>query len=215
MVQFFKGETEGFNQKLVSYNLIKQSIPSGSLAIMLPGKGYSVQAPLFNYSTGVYLNKGFDVLHVNYDYNTKEFDGLDREQQFRRIYADVHSVIDKVLSDYTVYEHFVLIGKSLGTIALSPIIGRLEFSKAKVVWLTPLLQIDEVFDSLLASSQQGLCVIGNKDFCYIPERYEQLGSKTNMKSMLVPGADHSLNDADKPIESIDILKNIISAISEI
>lgn len=214
MVQLLRGAANGYKEFPISYNLIKQDKPSSSLVTMFPGKGYTMQGPLFHYSTGLFISKGFDVLHVNYDYNTEKFDEMDRDEQITQISEDVNAVLNHVLNSNHTYQNYSLIGKSLGTIALSSIVHHEKLANASVIWLTPLLQLDNVFDKMLISTQRGLCVIGEEDPCYIKSRFEQLDSKENLTSILIPGTDHSLNYPDKPIESIEVLKSVISAISE-
>jgi len=211
-VKILKNTAVGYKNIPVSYQLFQQDQASGRLAVMFPGRGYTVQGPLFHYSTGVFLNKGYDVLHVNYDYTTEESDSMELDEQIKQITIDVNSVLDQVLSNHT-YEKFTLIGKSIGTIALSSIIQRSEFPDARVIWLTPLIHLDMVFDKMLSSTQPGLCIIGEEDPCYIKERFIQFDTKENLTSILISGTEHSLNYPDRPIDSIDVLKRVITEIS--
>jgi hypothetical protein len=212
MYTFIKDSVVGYNSQPVHFQLIKQNKQVKSLAVLLPGRGYTVQGPLFHYSTGVFLNKGWDVLHVNYDYNTVQSESLSLEEEIRQITEDVNSVVDQIIKEQR-YEDYTFIGKSLGTIALSSIVDRISFKNAKVIWLTPLLQLDYVMDKMLSSTQNGLCIIGDEDPCFISERFEKLREKENMQTLLIPGAEHSLNYVDTPIDSIDVLKSVITEIS--
>jgi hypothetical protein len=213
MVKMIKDSVAGYKEKPVDYLLFKQDMQSNSIAVMFPGRGYTAQAPLFHYSTGVFLNKGFDVLHVNYDYTSDESDSMSLDEHITQITDDVKAVMDRVFDNHS-YENHILIGKSIGTIALSSVVEKEEFSKAKVVWLTPLLHLDVVFNKMIETLPSGLCIIGDNDPCYILERYEQLCTKENMSCILIPGTEHSLNYADNPIESIDVLKRVITEISK-
>lgn len=212
LVKILKNTAVGYKNIPVSYQLFQQDQASGRLAVMFPGRGYTVQGPLFHYSTGVFLNKGYDVLHVNYDYTTEESNSMELDEHIKQISIDVNAVMDKVLSTST-YDNYTLIGKSIGTIALSSVIQRNEFPDARVIWLTPLLHLDMVFDKMLSSTQPGLCIIGEEDPCYIKERFIVFDTKENMTSILIPGTEHSLNYADRPIESIDVLRRVITEIS--
>ncbi|WP_226676600.1 alpha/beta hydrolase [Mesobacillus jeotgali] len=212
MYTFTKDSVAGYKNLRVPFQLIKQNKQASSLAVMLPGRGYTVQGPLFHYSTGVFLNKGYDVLHVNYDYNTVQSESLTLEEEIKQITQDVNSVLDQILIDQP-YETYTLIGKSLGTIALSSIVDRISLENAKVIWLTPLLQLDYVMDKMLSSSQNGLCIIGDEDPCFISDKFEKLNEKENMQTLLLPGTEHSLNYADRPVDSIDVLKKVITEIS--
>lgn len=212
MFTFIKDFVPGYKNQPVSFQHIKQNKQSNALAVMLPGRGYTVQGPLFHYSTGVFLNKGFDVLHVNYDYTTVQSESLTLEEEIKQITEDVNSVLDHILKDQS-YENHTLVGKSLGTIALSSIVDRMAFKEAKIIWLTPLLQLDYVMDKMNSSTQNGLCIIGDEDPCFIPEKFENLKRKENMQTLLMPGTEHSLNYADRPIDSIDVMKKVITEIS--
>ncbi|MGG3572984.1 hypothetical protein ABES25_02705 [Bacillus gobiensis] len=53
----------GYNGLPVQIAHFKQRT-AGTLAILLPGLGYTNQAPLLYYSLRVFLNRGYDVLEV-------------------------------------------------------------------------------------------------------------------------------------------------------
>jgi hypothetical protein len=193
----------------ISYRLIEQEGESNTLAIMLPGAGYTNQAPLLHFTTGVFYNKGYDILHVNYKYSSQELSALSEEN----FAANVKRIINTVLTDKR-YVYFYLVGKSIGTIALTYTLDQAFFSNAKVVWLTPLLQRDDVFNAMLTSTNKGLCIIGDHDKCFIEDRINKLKTKSELKVKVVAGGDHSLELTKQPLESITILKEIISDISD-
>ncbi|MCM3758989.1 alpha/beta hydrolase [Sporosarcina aquimarina] len=202
----------GYKEMEIPFTLLSTNENSKKIAILLPGAGYTVQAPLLHYSTGVFLNKSFDVLQVNYSYNNF-YDNLSMDEIAEAIKHDVRAVIDKVLNNNS-YEYFYLIGKSLGTIAMTSELKREKFSNAKTVWLTPLLQRDDVFETILKSKNRGLCFIGDNDRHYNAERYKQLVNNTNIVSRLFPNANHSLQYESDPVNSIDVLKSVIKEINE-
>lgn len=214
MFRPIKNEASAYKSFKIPYTLFKRTGDSKGLAVMLPGKGYTTQAPLFHYSTGLYLNKGYDVLHIDYNYNHPEYEVMERDEFSIHISRDVNTVINKVLTEQSPYPNLIVIGKSLGTIALSTLVNRPEFTNAKLIWLTPLLQLDYVFERIMASSQQGFCVIGSRDPFYIKDRFENIENKKNLKTMLLRGADHSLNLPESPVDSIDLLKKVMVSISE-
>ncbi|WP_079509244.1 alpha/beta family hydrolase [Mesobacillus jeotgali] len=214
MVHIFKESVAGYRGQPIQFQLLSHGEQGSSIAVMLPGKGYTVQGPLFHYSTGIFLNKGFDVLHVNYNYTVPQAGSNSIEEEIMQISSDVNSVFDYLANNHS-YDNFTLIGKSLGTIALSAIADRLELSKAKIVWLTPLLQLDAVYEKMLTASQRGLCIIGDRDPYFISERFDRVAISENMQTLLIPNSNHSLDNPDHPIESIDILKKIINEISNL
>lgn len=201
----------GYKEMNIPYTLLSVEENSKSLAIFLPGAGYTVRSPLFHYSNDIFLNKGFDVLQVNYQYNDKVYAEFSMEEICEAIKYDVRTVLDIVLQK-TSYENFYIIGKSLGTIAMSSELSRDIFEEAKAVWLTPLIQRDDVFDAMVSSTNRGLCFIGDNDQCYIEERFNQLANNPKIVARLIPNVDHGLEYENNTVESIEVLKSVIADI---
>lgn len=201
----------GYRNLPLSYTLINNGENSGKLAIIFPGQGYTVQGPLLHYSTGIYLSKSYDVLHVNYQYNHDAYKDFTMEELSEAIKHDSRSVVEKVISNRN-YDQYCLVGKSLGTIAMSAVMKRNEFYDAKMIWLTPLLQRDDVFEAMAASTQKGLCFIGDQDRCYIQDRFSQVNDNPSIVSSLISRANHSLEIEHNALGSIDILKKIMKTI---
>ncbi|MEK4386014.1 alpha/beta family hydrolase [Solibacillus sp. FSL W7-1464] len=210
----FKVKTDsitGYKEKVIHFTVLSTDEHASKLAILLPGAGYTAQAPLLHYSTGVFLHKSVDVLQVNYTYNDKFYDHFTMEELVEAIKHDVDAVIDKVLEENS-YEGYYLVGKSLGTIAIVSLLDREIFHNAKVVWLTPLLNRDDVFEFMLHSRNESLCLIGDDDSHYNAERYRQFAKNPKLVTRLLEGADHSLQYKNDPVSSIDLLKAVIKEI---
>lgn len=199
----------GYKEMAVPFTLLSNNDHSKNLAIFLPGAGYTVKSPVFHYAEELYMNKSFDVLQVNYLYNDKSYDDFSMDEISEAIKYDVKTVLDKVLGD-TSYENFHLIGKSLGTIALSTELSRGIFKDAKIVWLTPLIHRDDVLEAMVTSTNKGLCFIGDNDRCYTEERYNQVTNNPNIAARLFSKVNHGLQYDSNPVESIDVLKDIIN-----
>jgi hypothetical protein len=56
--------------KSIPFRLIEQKEKTNNLVIVLPGAGYTTQAPLLHFTTGLFYKKGFDVLHINYTFSS-------------------------------------------------------------------------------------------------------------------------------------------------
>lgn len=210
----FKVKTDsvtGYKEKDIHYTVLSTDEHAPKLAILLPGAGYTAQAPLLHYSTGVFLHKSVDVLQVNYTYNDKFYDHFSMDELVEAIKFDVGTIIDKVLGEKS-YDGYYLVGKSLGTIAMASLLDREIFYHAKAVWLTPLLNRDDVFESMVHSRNESLCFIGNDDTHYNAERYRQFDNNPKLVTKLLEGADHSLQYKSDPVRSIDLLKTVIKEI---
>ncbi|WP_235318429.1 alpha/beta fold hydrolase [Planococcus sp. CAU13] len=208
-----RASIEGYKRHTVDYLLIRQEETSSRLAVVLPGAGYTAQAPLLHFATDIYLQKGYDVLNVNYRYNDSFYDDFTMEELSDAIRFDVGAVIDAVTVDAS-YEKFCLIGKSLGTIAMASELKRPMYQGAKAVWLTPLIKRPDVFEAMHTFPHQALGFIGDKDPIYDAGLYNQLEANPQLDLRLVPGTDHSLELPGKPIASIEILKEIMAEIEK-
>jgi hypothetical protein len=196
--------------KSIPFRLIEQKEGTDKLVIVLPGAGYSTQAPLLYYTTGIFYNKGFDVLHINYSFSRQDLSSLDE----RELATDVQLVIDTAINGKK-YSNLYIVAKSIGTKVLRCLLEHKMFNDANLVWLTPLLQNDDVFHAMHNSENKGLCIFGEKDsHCFIVERFEKLKDNQNLVLKVVEGGNHSLELDEDPIISIDILKSVISDINE-
>lgn len=210
MTSIDKQKISGYKEIAVPFMLLSNEGHAKSLAIILPGAGYTAQAPLLHYSTEVFLNRSFDVLEINYQYNNEAYDEFTMEELSKAIQWDVKTVIDHVLENST-YENFSIVGKSLGTIAMVSEMEREIFKDAKWIWLTPLIQRNDVFQAM-KGSKNGLSFIGDQDNCYIEERHNALSQNQQLACRLVPGVGHSLEFEGDVSKSLDILKDVITEI---
>ncbi|WP_436374798.1 alpha/beta hydrolase [Cytobacillus sp. BC1816] len=195
--------------KSIPFRMIEQKRETNRLVIVLPGAGYTTKAPLLHFTTGLFYTKGFDVLHINYTFSREEMSVLS-EEDFTR---DVQHAIDSAIKNKK-YSNYYFVAKSIGTIALSYLLDNTMFKDAKAVWLTPLLQRDDVFNTMIHSDHKGLCIMGDRDSCFIEERFEKLKKNQTLILKVVEGGNHSLELDDDPIKSIEILKGVISNMNE-
>jgi hypothetical protein len=198
------------DSKSIPFRLIEQKGETDTLVIVLPGAGYTTQAPLLYFATGLFYSKGYDVLHINYSFSRQELAVLN-ERDFSR---DVQLTIDNAIKNKK-YTHYYVVAKSIGTKALSYLLDQTMLKAAKLVWLTPLIQNDHVFNAMVYSVNKGLCIFGEKDYsCFIVERFETLKNNPNLLLKVVEGGNHNLELDEEPIKSIEILKSVMLDISE-
>lgn len=207
-MKIIKESIEGYKGFKIPYKLYGKKEDSQDLYILLPGSGYTVNSPVFHYTSGIIFNNNKDILEVNYSYNLDFYSDFNKEEIIKAVKMDSRLVIDTVLETNS-YTNFYFIGKSLGTIAMSSELRREKFKEAKAIWLTPLLNLDEVLETLVNNGNKGFCIIGDKDQVYTEELYDRLIQNKNLTSQLISGVNHSLDYNDDIINSIDVLKNII------
>jgi hypothetical protein len=197
------------NYSKISSRLIEQKETADSLAIILPGAGYTTQAPLLHFCTGLFYSKGFDVLHLNYSFNREEQSALSGEGLAEAIR---HAIADALKNKG--YDTYYIAAKSIGTMALPFLLNDQSFKDAKAVWMTPLLQKEFVLNAIADGSNKGLCIIGDQDPFFTWERIERIKMNTNLTIKVVEGGNHSLELSGDPIQSIDVLRDIISDINQ-
>ena len=193
--------------KVFPTNLMKQKETTTKLAIILPGAGYTSQGPLLHFSSGHYFKQGFDVLQVNYRFSEAELNPFDAEG----FSANVLHTLEEMLIE-TNYDQCVIVAKSIGTIALANLLKHPTFLNASAIWLTPLLHRDDVYQAMLQVKNNSFCIIGDKDFCYREDRFTNLKSNPTLETLLIPNGDHSLENKEDVLGSIDMLKDVISGI---
>lgn len=213
MMKIRTNSIQGYKEKTIPFTLLSKNEGSTSLAILLPGAGYSVQAPLFHYATGLFLNRDIDVLQVNYQYNDTFYDSFTMEEITKAIIHDVREVIDRAISTDD-YDTFYLVGKSLGTIAMSSELKRDVFHSANAIWLTPLLQRKDVSDAMITCKNRSVCFIGDADPCYKEDRFKEVNENPAFTTRLISEVDHALQYRDNVLDSIDVLKNVIETIEQ-
>ncbi len=106
-VEYSTLAVEGFGGEPVPNELVRQQSGSSTLAVLLPGRGYTCDMPLFYYSERLLVDRGWDVLRVQYDYRQMS-DSTSLEAQLERLTVDSRAVFDAGLAQGE-YERLVLI----------------------------------------------------------------------------------------------------------
>jgi len=182
---------------------------SDHLAVLYPGYGYTCQMPLLYYTSRLLRDLGADVLQVEYDYGAQGFRTLPEAEQDRLFFGDVRASY-RAAAAQRAYRQVTLVGKSLGTHALSYLLSeRAELGGARAVWLTPLLHDPDFVRRLERCPQRSLFVIGTADPAYNAERLRALARTPQRDVEVIDGADHSL-ELDDLDASLDALRRTAS-----
>ncbi len=106
------------------------------------------------------------------------------------------------------YDPLVLVGKSLGTIALAELYRTADLGQAPSIWLTPLLGQEAVRNALASLDAPALVVLGTAD----PHSDPALLPQDGFETLVVEGADHGLELPD-PVASVDALRRVVDAMA--
>jgi hypothetical protein len=179
-----------------------------TLAVILPGLNYTCDMPLLYYPAKLLMGRGADVLQVHSDYTASIFQSADRQEQAVWLASDAQAALrsGRAQGDYS---HVVLIGKSIGTLALASLITAEKDLPAVVVWLTPLLSQPRLVESASSSPLPGLFVASRADPTFNASALEHIRRRASAESLLFEGANHSLEIPGDALQSLEILRQVM------
>lgn len=203
----------GYKKLKIPYVIQSKTDEPKGLAIMLPGIGYTVKSPLFHFSSGAFLNKEYDVLHVIYPYPSTDYEDFSFEEITSALIHDVSTVLNEVI-DHTIYKSYYVIGKSFGTMAIPTVLDMLPIPNTKAIWLTPRLIDRSVYQTLKTCKQDSLCVIGDKDPFYDAKKMDHIILNPSIECMIPTDANHALEVDQDILTSIDTVRSVIKSIDD-
>jgi hypothetical protein len=215
MFDVIENEVVRDEYSIIPYRWIRRKQPNKSICIMLPGLGYTTQQPLFHFATNLFADNEVDILHINYNFmKNKQFTKLSKMEKVQWMYDDVRTVVSEVLKD-TDYQQCFLLSKSIGTIPMAMEWTKRNFIDNPIgIWLTPLLKVDLVFDTLLKTDIPSICVIGDQDQHYLEERISLLENNSLISMLVIPNANHSLEVNGDILATIEAMKVIMKRMHE-
>lgn len=212
----------GYDRKPLANTYLRQNEPPlqperNILGVMYPGRNYSNQMPLLYYTSTVLLSLGADVLQVDPDYSSPEFENAPQEVQAAWLAGDARSAMDTAIQ-HGRYNRLVLAGKSLGTIAISHLLatGLPDDmpSDPILIWLTPLLHLPPVVQAAKSYHGPAIFISGTGDPAYNPQALQEIQRETGAEAYLVENADHSLRVPGDPVASIYRMAETMEALQK-
>lgn len=171
--------------------------PPGGVAVLLPGSGYTVQAPLLSWCAAMLVDLGWHVQAVEWTMTDEA-----REQPV----AFVERAVVQAFAEAPAHARRLVVGKSLGTFALPWAVGH----GVPGVWLTPILTDPAVARALDAADASHLAVGGDRDTVWLPESVPS----TAARLVTVPGGDHGLMVPGGWRASVETQTTVIDQVSE-
>ena len=204
---------QGYRDEAVPNRLLRPEGAIDHLAVLLPGIGYTLDMPLFYYAEHLLLHRGWDVLRVEYAYNRRpEYQALPEPERDRWLQTDTMAAWRAALEQRT-YGRVVLIGKSLGTLAMGHLLtAPAPPSTVGAVWLTPLLSRERLRQQIRQYGGPSLFVIGTADPHFDPVVLEEMQVATIGEAVVVTGADHGMDLPGDPIASVRAIERVVEAL---
>ena len=209
----------GYASKPVPNRFWRQkTVNARAVGILLPGLTYSCDMPLLFYPARLLLQLGADVLQVNSDYTVPAFRNTSRPEQANWLGSDAQAAVQAGLAQRG-YSYLVLIGKSIGTLALAHLLSQdfgAKISPANTlwVWMTPLLRQPWLVEAALRLKSLALFIAGTGDSTYDAREMERIRAATGADLLAVDGADHSLEIASDIHKSLLILVEVMQRMEQ-
>jgi len=201
----------GYENQRVPNTFITQQDSTRHLGIILPGYHYSPDMAPLHYAGRILLEQRADVLQLEYVYYRTDFAERPENERDEWLSSDVFTACNAGLS-HRAYEKITLIGKSLGTLAISYLLGDSRFQQATCVWATPLLKIDWLCSRIEQIRPRSFFMIGTADQHYKPEVLQHLELATQGHSLVMEDVDHSLEVPGDIPKSLTALNQMIKAL---
>ena len=206
-------DIRGYRDAPVPHTFFQQEAEADHLALVFPGWGYTAHMPLLYYSVEALLQGGADVLQLEYAHSRREdFKAAPEEEQARWLFADVTAAYQagRTRRDY---RRVTLAGKSLGTQAMAHLLAQAGSpAPTQALWLTPLLHDDYLIGAIRQWRGRSLFVIGTADPYYDADRLSAMQAATSGETVVVGGANHSLEIPGDVLQSVHVLEHIMHAV---
>lgn len=205
----------GFHDLPVPNTFIRQDDATTHLAVILPGFGYQASMPVLYYPGIMLLDHGADVLNVEYSYShSPQFLEAPTEERELWLSRDVSASLQEGLLQRG-YTRITLIGKSLGTVAIGHLLESEDRVKgAQCIWLTPLLKNERLLSQITSTLPRSLFIIGTADDHYDRKCLEKAAEVTSGESVVIEGADHSLEIKGDIVGTIDAMRRVVREIDK-
>lgn len=178
-----------------------------TLAVLLPGMGYTQDRALLDFSKKLCIQYGYDVLPIEYGFqkNNSKISLKEVRDKFEIVVDECSKLLNISLNSQ--YKRILFIGKSIGTAVQNCLCNNIDSSyDVKNIYLTP---VDETIK--LGIKENSLVISGSSDPLLSKENFEKLQDMKNIEFMCIDKGDHSLNIKGDVINSIENLKMIIEA----
>lgn len=182
--------------------LLKQDPASDKLLIMLPGRAYTCDFPLFYYLRSAAAQQGYDVLSIEYGFQVAHTT-LDAPQA-PDLVADITDTVRPVLARK--YKHIVVAGKSLGSPLATNLVRSITDAAVSLMLLTPIGDSTTGIDNT-----RTLVIIGTADPVYSADQVAAFNNHPKVEWRVFEGLDHGLEVTDHWRESVGIMPEIIEA----
>lgn len=186
------------------------------LVIFYPGYRYTLNAPVFFYLQELFVQKGFDILGIDYRYyeNADFLSTTDEEKDIWFRYDC--KAIGKAINNFSEgYERIIYVGKSLGTTVLNnQLKDGLIRGKAEIILLTPGTEVHEIYLTVQRIQNRTLIIYGNADKYYNKMHIDLIKDRKDTFIKEIEKAGHVFEEEGNIKQSILNLAEVINTICD-
>jgi predicted esterase len=201
----------GYGGKSVPNLFLRQNDPADTLAIIFPGLRYTCDMPLLYYPSRLFAHRAADVLQVNSDYTRADYQSASQSEQADWLRGDAQAALRAGKAQGN-YKRLILVGKSIGTLALAYLVSTSPEEGTLTIWLTPLLRQPSLVSAALLFKGPALYVAGTGDPIYASGPMQRIQQATGAETLIVEGADHSMEIPGDPFQSLQIMERVLRGI---
>ncbi|HNB50636.1 MAG TPA: hypothetical protein PK530_01765 [Anaerolineales bacterium] len=215
MLQISEIDFPGYKAQSTLGTFFQHETPANHLAVIFPGYGYTCDRALLHYPMQMLLAQGADVLQVKYEFSNKPGFWQSGDQT-RALWfgTDALAAMRTVLAKGD-YQQITMVGKSLGTVAVGHVATILpHLAQLRGVMLTPLLKNPGLVQQIKSFNGELMLVVGTGDSLHDPAVMEEVRAVRKVEVMEVDGGDHSLENKEDVMGSLDTLKWIMQGVKD-
>lgn len=199
---------QGYSGRPVPNRFFRQA-GARRLALILPGLRYSCDMPVLFYPARLMIQRGAAVLQVLSDYTQAAFQAASQAVQARWLAEDAQAALRAGLAAGD-FGEVVLIGKSIGTLALASLVtGGVA---APAIWLTPLLRQPHLVEAALQQKGPALFIGSSSDPTFDTTQLQRIQAAGKGEGLVVSGADHGLEVPGDIFASLEIMRQVLERI---
>jgi dienelactone hydrolase len=203
----------GYAGRPVPNLFFRQAQAANTLGVILPGLRYTCDMPLLYYAAQLLLQRKGDVLQLHTNYTGLEYQRAAPSEQARWLAEDALSAVQAGKAQRA-YQRLVLVGKSIGTLALAYLVNAPLGAEASAIWLTPLLHQAQLVEAALRAKGPALFICGSGDPTYDAAAFQRLAKRQNATGLLIEAANHSLEIPGDLFRSLQMINHVVHGMAD-
>lgn len=179
---------------------------SDTLAVILPGIGYTLDRVTLEYSSKLALELGFDVLKIEYGFQVGRGE-FHPDVEFNIIAEESFKLLKSTLRNK--YRNIVFIGKSIGTCVQNVLNKNVKGYNITNIYISPINKTVQ-----MGIEKNSLVFTGSSDPLLSKENLQKIEEINGVKLINIDNANHALNIEGDAIKSLEVQLSVIEFMKE-